>query len=86
MDKYQKFNEMMIDLQRAAKATGIEFVAHCQADAESAEIYGATNCSKSFLASVICNVLKMEFDADEITLIARVALAKKAEKEPVTKD
>ena len=59
-DKYQKFNEMMITLQRAAKTTGIEFVAHCQADAESAEIYGATHCSKGFLASVICNVMEQE--------------------------
>lgn len=86
MDKYQKFNEMMVDLQRAAKATGIEFVAHCQADAESAEIYGAHHCSNVFLASVICNVLEREFDADEITFMAGAVLAKKAKKESAAKD
>lgn len=83
MDKYQKFNEMMIDLQRAANAAGIEFVAHCQSGAESAEIYGARHCSNLFLASVICNVLEREFDADEITLMAGAVLARKAEKESV---
>ncbi|CAI3519997.1 hypothetical protein CIRMBP1287_01767 [Enterococcus cecorum] len=86
MNKYQKFNEMVIDLQRVAKDSDIEFVVHYQADAESDKIYGATNCSRGFLASVICNVLEMEFDVDEIMIMTGAVLAKKEEKEPASKD
>lgn len=80
MDKYQKFNEMMIDLHHAAVASGVEFLAFCQADAKTHEFYGTLNCTKPVLMSILCNVMEQEFDADEIAMIAGLVLKEKNRK------
>ena len=86
MDKYQKFNEMLVDLHHAAVASGVEFMAFCQADAKTHGLYGTLNCTKPVLMSILCNVMEQEFDVEEITIMAGAVLARKAEKESVAKD
>lgn len=86
MDKYQKFNEMLVDLHHKAVASDIEFMAFCQADAKTRGLYGTLNCSKPVLMCILCNVLEQEFDAEEIAIMTGAVLARKKEKEPATKD
>ena len=86
MDKYQKFNEMLVDLHHAAVASDIEFMAFCQADAKTRGLYGTLNCSKPVLMSILCNVMEQEFDVEEITIMAGAVLNEKAEKESAAKD
>ncbi|MCJ0586569.1 hypothetical protein MMI99_00960 [Enterococcus cecorum] len=86
MDKYQKFNEMLVDLHHEAVASDIEFMAFCQADAKTRGLYGTLNCSKPVLMSILCNVMEQEFDVEEITIMAGAVLTRKKEKESATKD
>ncbi|CAI3303147.1 hypothetical protein CIRMBP1205_00588 [Enterococcus cecorum] len=86
MDKYQKFNEMMVDLHHAAVASDIEFLAFCQADAKSEGLYGTVNCSKPALMSIVCNIINDNFDEKETALMLGAVLAVKQKKEPAAKD
>ena len=86
MDKYQKFNEMLVDLHHKAAESDIEFMAFCQADAKPRGLYGTLNCSKPVLMCILCNVLEQEFDTAEIAIMTGAVLARKKEKEPAAKD
>lgn len=86
MDKYQKFNEMLIDLHHAAVASDVEFLAFCQADAKTQGLYGTLNCTKPVLMSILSNVMEQELDEEEIVIMTYTVLARKTKKESATKD